>query len=513
MSLDIVGIGALNIDLIIARRTVANSAVIRELQESSERDTESTRDDQYLATVLSKVGLENCRVVLGGSAFNAIRAVRALGSQLRVGYLGVAGDPFQIDILAELARHGIDASQVSQVHGEPSGRCVSVSEGGDRQLYTFIGANRLFASYITDNYDSVLRYLDGVRWVHVTSLLDRDSPKVLARLLRDLRAKSPLTTISIDPGYIWVDTHAATLQPLLRNGDVLFLNDRELRKLGTPGESDLERAECLFERLDSGRLLVVLKRYDLVTVLQPDRRRARIFARTFQTDPYPTSVIKDDTGAGDVFAGGFIAGRTLPILDLDVSYAVELGLKLVRTKLQNIGEGGFDRFPGVIDELLDSQSSAVHDGTSRPKVFVVHGHDKTALSQIENVLHRIGAEPVFYDRMPKAGSGTIIEFLEKYVRAVDAIVVLMTPDDEGRKKDATGPLEPRARENVLIEAGFGVISMRRRSVLVSLGGVKIPSDFAGIDRLEGDSWSSELATKLARRLSNMGLRVDPTAAA
>ncbi|MFL4399671.1 TIR domain-containing protein [Citrobacter portucalensis] len=58
-------------------------------------------------------------------------------------------------------------------------------------------------------------------------------------------------------------------------------------------------------------------------------------------------------------------------------------------------------------------------------------------------------------------------------------VVLLTPDDEGCVKGGT--LEPRARQNVLLELGFFIGHLGRDKVCaLKKGAVEIPSDFAGV---------------------------------
>jgi predicted nucleotide-binding protein len=106
---------------------------------------------------------------------------------------------------------------------------------------------------------------------------------------------------------------------------------------------------------------------------------------------------------------------------------------------------------------------------------------------------------------------TVIELLEQYLPSADAVIALLTPDDEGRKRGAR-KWELRARQNVLIEAGYAVLSRRDRSIIVALGGVTIPTDFEGIHRVQEEAWYESVGTKVARRLFDMGLRVDPSAA-
>lgn len=157
---------------------------------------------------------------------------------------------------------------------------------------------------------------------------------------------------------------------------------------------------------------------------------------------------------------------------------------------------------------LIGEESYMPLASDKPIVFVVYGHDQDALYKLELTLRRIGAEPLIFSQLPTAGSSTIIEILEENIPRADAIVVLLTADDEGRKRGSDSEFEPRARQNTLIEAGYAVISQRRKSLLVSLGSVNIPSDFDGIYRVEGSQWSDSVASNVARRLQSMGLNID-----
>jgi hypothetical protein len=148
------------------------------------------------------------------------------------------------------------------------------------------------------------------------------------------------------------------------------------------------------------------------------------------------------------------------------------------------------RLRGTDVQETPAAGELVMTPTGKPSVFIVYGHDPGSRSELENVLFRIGAQPWTFESLPKEGSITVIEILEKYVPTADAIVTLMTPDDEARKRGTDDPLEPRGRENVLIEAGFAMISRRMRSVLVALGGVHIPTDFEGIHRIQAAHWNT-----------------------
>lgn len=156
------------------------------------------------------------------------------------------------------------------------------------------------------------------------------------------------------------------------------------------------------------------------------------------------------------------------------------------------------------------------DGTMGSRIFIVHGHDEATLDSIDHTLRRVGLEPVTFRDFRK-GSQTNIEILEAAMPEVDGFICLMTPDDRGRKfgRDKKTrklyTLSPRARQNVLIEAGYAVLHRRKQSLLIALGGVDVPTDFAGVDLVKGPEWSDDMGRGLAIRLRRMGFTADPAA--
>lgn len=107
----------------------------------------------------------------------------------------------------------------------------------------------------------------------------------------------------------------------------------------------------------------------------------------------------------------------------------------------------------------------------RTKIFVVHGHDYTALEQLELVLRRLNLDPYILQNND-GESKTIIEALEQKIYEEAAFgIVLMTPDDYGYSK-AKGESErqPRARQNVVLEMGMVFASLgRERMVILKKG--------------------------------------------
>lgn len=131
------------------------------------------------------------------------------------------------------------------------------------------------------------------------------------------------------------------------------------------------------------------------------------------------------------------------------------------------------------------------------RIFVVHGHDEYAREAVASFLRLIGFEPIILHEQANRGR-TVIEKVEAH-GDVGFAVVLLTPDDLGRStKEAD--LEPRARQNVLLELGYFIGRLNRENVCaLKRGEVAIPSDFAGVvyhDFDQAGAWKMALGREL-----------------
>lgn len=131
------------------------------------------------------------------------------------------------------------------------------------------------------------------------------------------------------------------------------------------------------------------------------------------------------------------------------------------------------RYPGT--EVEEDPAAYVPS----KRVFLVHGHDHAPRNAVEAYLRRLGLEPVVLSDEPSR-SRTIIEKLEAY-DDVDYAVIILTPDDIGAPASAPDQLQPRARQNVILELGYFVGRLGRDFVAALLvGEVDLPSDVRGV---------------------------------
>jgi predicted nucleotide-binding protein len=124
---------------------------------------------------------------------------------------------------------------------------------------------------------------------------------------------------------------------------------------------------------------------------------------------------------------------------------------------------------------------------------------------VARFLSNTGFDPVILHEQASRGK-TVIEKVEAN-SDVSFAVVLLTPDDVGRAKSSTD-LEPRARQNVLLELGYFIAKLGRENVCaLKRGDVIIPSDFAGVVWTEMDA-AGAWRIALGKELEAAGHEID-----
>ncbi len=146
------------------------------------------------------------------------------------------------------------------------------------------------------------------------------------------------------------------------------------------------------------------------------------------------------------------------------------------------------------------------------RVFIVYGHDIQAREQLELLLRRLRLDPIVLQNIP-GGGDTIIEKLEVLTDA-DYACVLVTPDDEGRKRsevsDKDADLRPRARQNVVLELGMVLSRLGRSRVAVLVKGsddIERPSDIDGLLYIEFSDHVDGAKNQLAANLQKAGFDI------
>ena len=138
------------------------------------------------------------------------------------------------------------------------------------------------------------------------------------------------------------------------------------------------------------------------------------------------------------------------------------------------------------------------------KIFIVHGHDGELKFQVSDWLHRVGLSPIILHLQPNSGVVSIIEKIERNAD-VGCAIILMTADDLGKTKDGTN-LSPRARQNVVFEAGYFIGKLgRSRVVMLYDEGLEAPGDLAGCVYIQADEYGG-WKESVRNELSEIGIQ-------
>lgn len=238
------------------------------------------------------------QVTSGGSAANTVVGVAALGG--RAGFVGrTAADDLGALFRDDLARVGVRVGRGGHgplVDGSGiTGRCmVYVTPDGERTMATHLG---VASSLGPDDLDEgLLRaaqvvYLEGYLW---------DLPpakEAMARAVELAHAGDGLVALSVSDPFC-VERHRREFLDLIRDQvDIVFANEEEARSLF--GTSDTDRALAALE--ETGVLAAVTRGAAGSTVVTPAGPR--------HVPAEPATVV-DTTGAGDLYAAGFLYGLT-----------------------------------------------------------------------------------------------------------------------------------------------------------------------------------------------------------
>ena len=235
-------------------------------------------------------------IVSGGSAANTAVGAASLGA--RVGFVGKVRD----DELGRLFTHDLNAVGVRfetapATDGPATARSfILVTPDGERTMNTYLGACQTLGPADLD--EAMLRaarivYLEGYLWDPA------DAKEAFRKAVGVAHAAGNKVALTLSDAFC-VDRYREEFKALVRDGsvDILFANIHELKSLyETADEQDAVRALA-----GEGVLGVVTRSADGALVVSRDGIEA--------VPASPVERVVDTTGAGDLFAAGFLAGIT-----------------------------------------------------------------------------------------------------------------------------------------------------------------------------------------------------------
>jgi sugar/nucleoside kinase (ribokinase family) len=260
------------------------------------------------------------REISGGSAANTAAGVAAFGS--RAGFIGQVAP----DQLGEFYRHDLTAAGVEFTtpatdFGVPTARSmVLVTPDGHRTMNTFLGAAQHLPPQALDEdqiASAAILYLEGYLW-------DPEVPRnAMVRAIDVSREAGRRVAFTLSDTFC-VDRHRDGFTKLIDEGriDILFANEAEILAMG--GVPHLETAiGSIKDKV--GTLVVTRSEHGALATQRGERA---------QVSAEPIKELVDTTGAGDLFAAGFLTGQAR---GLSLEQSLKLGAIAAAEVIQHYG--------------------------------------------------------------------------------------------------------------------------------------------------------------------------------
>ena len=282
-------------------------------QNNLTKSTMKLVDEAEFKKILSTLKIEE--TVAGGSVANSIVGLSQLGN--KVGFIGKVSD----DDLGNKYEEGLKKENVEFFYSKkketiPTGTClILITPDSERTMITFLGtAGKINENDIDVNAvkNSEILFLEGYLW-------DEGEPK---KAFEKAINNSNKVAMSLSDLFC-VERHKPHFLDLTKNKlDITFANEQEIMSL-----IEVKKFEDVIDFAKEISRLIVVTRGDKGAVAINNNEVTECSAKR-------NLKIKDLTGAGDLFAGGFLHGL---INNKSIKESLETGTELSSKVIQIIG--------------------------------------------------------------------------------------------------------------------------------------------------------------------------------
>ena len=270
-------------------------------------------NEHEFKSLISNLKIEE--TVSGGSVANSIVGLSQLGND--VGFIGKVSD----DTLGAKYEEGLKKEKVNYFYKKkkeliPTGTClILITPDSERTMVTFLGtAGKISEKDIDDNAvkNSEFVFLEGYLW-------DEGEPKKAFDKAINISKKVAMSLSDL----FCVERHKPHFLELVKNKlDVVFANEQEVMSLISAKKFE----EVIEFSKKIGKLMVVTRGEKGALAIQDDKVTECLAQKNLK--------IIDLTGAGDLFAGGFLHGY---INDKPIKDCLEKGTEMSSKIIQIIG--------------------------------------------------------------------------------------------------------------------------------------------------------------------------------
>tara|TARA_B100002003_G_scaffold130525_1_gene120690 strand:- start:173 stop:1099 length:927 start_codon:yes stop_codon:yes gene_type:complete len=270
-------------------------------------------DEAEFKKLLSNLKIEE--TISGGSVANSIVGLSQLGN--KVGFIGKVNE----DDLGNRYEEGLKKEKVEYFYSKkkeelPTGTClILITPDSERTMCTFLGtAGKINENDVDINVikNSGITFLEGYLW-------DEGNPK---KAFDKAIQNSNKVAMSLSDQFC-VERHKPHYLDLVKNKlDITFANEQEIFSLIKAKNFD----EVISFGKQLGRLIVITRGEKGSVAIQKDK--------VVECDIQKNLKIADLTGAGDLFAAGFLHGY---INNLSIKESLKKGTEMSSKVIQKIG--------------------------------------------------------------------------------------------------------------------------------------------------------------------------------
>lgn len=358
---DVIGIGAINFDFVFSSNHSDLNIKDKKIDDGEEIFVRKHVFDDHLLQVEHDAELSQTQI--GGSALLAIKTIKSMCSNLRTAYVGVYGDIPECskkydfpknskDLKSHIDSFIDDTSWMFTQSDNITGCSLIKLYKKQRQFINiYTGANNFLLNKIQEKgKKEFVDFLASAKWVHMTSLKDVYQFKCIADLVNEAKKVNPQLKVSIDPGYDYTKNHWKTLKTILPIVDYVFLSRSEFYNLSlNNGLGKRAKVIALGKELincNAQPQIIIIKGKNCNILLSLINNTP--FIRTYHHKKMAFTRILNDTGAGDAFAGGFIAGMLSPQMLSHQPAPIQLAAIIANERLKSI------EWPSNLREVANS---------------------------------------------------------------------------------------------------------------------------------------------------------------
>jgi fructokinase len=270
-------------------------------------------DESEFKKLLTNIKIE--KTVSGGSVANSIVGISQLGN--KVGFIGkVSDDDFGSKYEEGLKKENVEYFYSKKKEKLPTGTClILVTPDSERTMCTFLGtAGKINKNDVSSDAikKSEIIFLEGYLW-------DEGEPK---KAFNKAINSANKVAMSLSDQFC-VDRHKPHFLNLVKNKlDITFANEQEITSLIDAKNFD----EVINFSKQLGKLIVLTRGENGAIAIKEDD--------VVECDVQKNLKIVDLTGAGDLFAAGFLHGH---VNNLSIKESLEKGTEMSSRVIQQIG--------------------------------------------------------------------------------------------------------------------------------------------------------------------------------